>query len=119
MSSSASPAPTSDGQLLGDFEVAITGGVWVAAGVQHAYRIYPVLVQRYDAEAALRQRINALAQRKHTQARNVCDIQLLLDGGAGKTPFTPQMRAISATEVERALEIGFRRSRRTGDGVSG
>ena len=32
MSSSASPAPTSDGQLLGDFEVAITGGVWVAAG---------------------------------------------------------------------------------------
>jgi hypothetical protein len=91
----------------------------ITPGIQHAYRICPVLVQHYDAEAALRQRINALAQRKHTQARNLFDIQLLLDGGAGKTPFTPQMRAISASAVERALEIGFRRSRRTGDGVSG
>jgi hypothetical protein len=31
-SSGASPDLTSGGQLLGDFEVAITGGIWVAAG---------------------------------------------------------------------------------------
>jgi hypothetical protein len=32
--SGTSPDLTSVGQLLGDFEVAITGGFWVAAGVE-------------------------------------------------------------------------------------
>jgi hypothetical protein len=31
-SSGSTPDLTSGGQLLGDFEVAITGGIWVAAG---------------------------------------------------------------------------------------
>jgi len=30
---------TAEGQLLGDFEVAITGGIWVAAGACDTVRL--------------------------------------------------------------------------------
>jgi len=38
-SSGSTPDLTSGGQLLGDFEVAITGGIWVAAGVLFPWKL--------------------------------------------------------------------------------
>jgi len=47
-----------------------------------AYRLPPFMVNHYDAAAALRQKIGALAGRRETQARDVFDLHLLLAGGA-------------------------------------
>src|SRR5688572_6458232 len=43
------------------------------------YRMYPVIVQRYDADAAFAQKVAALALRSSVQARDVFDLKLLID----------------------------------------
>lgn len=48
------------------------------------YQLHPVLSQHYSVEAAFRQKIGALNRRTVTQARDVIDLKLLLDQGAGK-----------------------------------
>ena len=52
-------------------------------GLARAYRLPPFMVNHYDAAAALRQKIGALAGRRKTQARDVFDLHHLLAGGAG------------------------------------
>ena len=78
----ASPLPTKiecsrrgleDGVVLGS----------VDPSVARAYRLPPFMVNHYDAAAALRQKIGALAGRRETQARDVFDLHHLLAGGAG------------------------------------
>lgn len=61
-----------DGAVLGS----------VDPGVARAYRLPPFLVSHYDAAAALRQKIGALAGRRETQARDVFDLHHLLANGA-------------------------------------
>ena len=61
-----------DGAVLGS----------VDPGVARAYRLPPFLVSHYDAAAALRQKIGALAGRRETQARDVFDLHHLLASGA-------------------------------------
>jgi len=46
------------------------------------YRLPPLMVSHYDAGAALRQKIGALAGRRETQARDVFDAHHLLGSGA-------------------------------------
>jgi predicted nucleotidyltransferase component of viral defense system len=71
------------------------------------YRIFPVLVQHYTAEAGFKQKINALASRKSTQARDVFDLKLLLDGGAGSKPLPEALRQLLPQAIECAITVGY------------
>jgi predicted nucleotidyltransferase component of viral defense system len=46
------------------------------------YKLYPIFVSHYSKNSALEQKILALIKRSITQARDVFDIDLLLNGGA-------------------------------------
>jgi hypothetical protein len=83
------------------------------------YRLPPILVQRYLPEAAFRQKIEALAYRKQTQARDVFDLNLLLDTGAGKEPLPQPPRALPSQSSGERHERRLRRIRRPGVGVPG
>jgi hypothetical protein len=50
--------------------------------IARAYQLPPLMISHYDAAAALRQKVGALAGRRETQARDVFDVHLLLAGGA-------------------------------------
>lgn len=71
------------------------------------YELHPVLAQHYSREAAYRQKIRALSGRSITQARDIFDLKLLLDGGAGKEKLPADIRAEIPTALENALTIGF------------
>jgi predicted nucleotidyltransferase component of viral defense system len=71
------------------------------------YRLYPVIVQHYTAAAAIEQKIAALALRTETQARDIFDLNLLLDSHvpaqgelAGVTENVPRA-------IENALRVSF------------
>jgi hypothetical protein len=73
----------------------------------HAYEIFPILAQHYPRESALRQKIEALSGRAVPQARDIFDIKLLLDGGAGKGPLPAEIAAKLSRAVENAMGVGF------------
>lgn len=68
------------------------------------YKLYPVLVQRYDAATAFAQKVAALALRSETQARDIFDLKLLMD--AANAPFTGSPDLLPAA-IENAMTIGF------------
>ena len=49
----------------------------------HAYQLPPFMASHYRADAALGQKIGALANRRELQARDVFDVHHLIAGGAG------------------------------------
>lgn len=71
------------------------------------YQLYPVLAQHYSPEMAFRQKIVALSRRNETQARDIFDLKLLLDGGAGKAALSAEVRAEIPAAVGNAMTIGF------------
>jgi predicted nucleotidyltransferase component of viral defense system len=71
------------------------------------YELYPVLAQHYSREAAFRQKIVALSRRSATQARDIFDLKLLLEGGAGKQKLPADVAAEIPRAVENAMTIGF------------
>jgi hypothetical protein len=71
------------------------------------YRLYPVLVQHYRAAAAFAQKISALALRTQTQARDVFDLKLLIDGGAHAAPLNKAELEHLPEAIENAMSIGF------------
>ena len=68
------------------------------------YRLTPVLVSHYDANTALKQKIRALADRRQVQARDVFDIDLLLNSGACLDKPGGSRHAQAATN---ALNVSF------------
>jgi predicted nucleotidyltransferase component of viral defense system len=72
-----------------------------------SYRLHTVLAQHYSREQAFRQKILALARRNETQARDIFDLKLLLDGGAGQVALPAEPRKEIGEAVENALTIGF------------
>lgn len=72
-----------------------------------AYSMHQVLAQHYTEEAALRQKIVALSKRSETQARDLFDLKLLLDRGAGQKPLPAAIRAEVKPAIEKALTLGF------------
>ncbi len=72
-----------------------------------AYRMYPVLVQHYGAAAAFAQKISALAQRTQTQARDIFDLKLLVDGGAAATPLRKAQLEQLPRAIDNTMSIGF------------
>jgi len=79
----------------------------VDADLMRAYELYPVLSQHYSREAAFCQKIGALSRRTMTQARDIFDLKLLLDGGAGRGKLPAEVAAEIPRAVENALTIGF------------
>jgi predicted nucleotidyltransferase component of viral defense system len=71
------------------------------------YRLYPVLVQHYNASTAFWQKVLALALRSQTQARDVFDLKHLLDsaGAPGEPP--PSVRAKLARAIDNAMSIDY------------
>ena len=79
----------------------------VDAEIIRAYELYPVLAQHYSREAAFRQKIVALSRRSATQARNIFDLKLLIDGGAGKEKLPADVAAEIPRAVNNAMTVGF------------
>jgi len=79
----------------------------VDAELVRNYELYPVLAQHYSREAAFRQKIGALSLRASPQARDIFDLKLLLDGGAGKVRLPAAIAGEIPRAVENAMTIGF------------
>jgi len=79
----------------------------VDADLVRTYALFPVLAQHYSDETALRQKIVALSKRNETQARDIFDLKLLLDRGAGKTALPAGVKREAGPAIEKAMTIGF------------
>lgn len=75
--------------------------------VIRAYRLYPVIVQHYSAGEAFAQKILALALRAQVQSRDVFDLKLLLDAGAGKRPLPEKAAAQLPAAVANAMTVDY------------
>jgi predicted nucleotidyltransferase component of viral defense system len=71
------------------------------------YRLYPVIVQHYTAEAAIEQKIAALALRSQTQARDVFDLNLLLDAHVAAREELGAVAELLPRALENAMSVGF------------
>lgn len=80
----------------------------VLPGIVRPYGLLPPTVNHYAARGAVRQKIQALAARKETQARDVWDLEhLLRTTGVDGSPFSPEERRTVATALERAVGLPF------------
>lgn len=77
------------------------------ADLVRTYALFPVLAQHYSDETALRQKIVALSKRSETQARDIFDLKLLLDRGAGKAAVPAGVKPEVGPAIEKAMTIGF------------
>jgi hypothetical protein len=71
------------------------------------YRLYPVIAQHYAAAAAIEQKVAALALRSQTQARDLFDLNLLLDA---HVPARTDLGAAAQNlprAIENAMNVGF------------
>jgi hypothetical protein len=75
--------------------------------IARGYRLPAMMVSHYDAAAALRQKVGALAGRRETQARDVFDLHLLLGGGATLTDAPRVDRDIIDRACANAMAIDF------------
>lgn len=71
------------------------------------HRLRPILATHYTLETAFTQKVEALIHRTETQARDVFDLNLLLEAGAqgGELPVTVKSKLTQA--CENAIGIGF------------
>ena len=69
-----------------------------------AYGLTPILANHYTPQAALDQKIRALATRREIQARDVFDIDLLLNSGIAPGPADAAMRRQA---LDNALSVTF------------
>ncbi|HSX11099.1 MAG TPA: nucleotidyl transferase AbiEii/AbiGii toxin family protein [Chlamydiales bacterium] len=73
----------------------------------HHHQIYPILANHYTQEAAICQKVDALIHRTEVQARDVFDIQLLLNAGV-QFQFLPNtLREKIDIAIENTLSIEF------------
>lgn len=86
----------------------------VAGGILRAYKLAPLLVPHYDAAAAIRQKIQALAQRTALQARDIFDLFVLSSQWeASETKELPVGREVLKTAEENIFMAGFPQFRDT------
>jgi hypothetical protein len=75
--------------------------------VARAYRLPPFMVSHYDATAALRQKVGALAGRRETQARDVFDVHQLLARGAALPGRPERDRELAERACANAMAVDF------------
>jgi predicted nucleotidyltransferase component of viral defense system len=87
---------TSDGQLKA-----------IDSEIIAAYELYPILLRHYELEQAFLQKVAALAGRTETQARDIFDLDLLINKGV-KTKILQQVGSVQLkTATENALNISY------------
>jgi len=81
---------------------------FVSETVLRGYGMSPLIVPHYDLASAILQKIEALATRPETQARDIFDLHALSTLGHGKdvSPLMPASRIETARE--RLFEVGYR-----------
>ncbi|HZF14487.1 MAG TPA: nucleotidyl transferase AbiEii/AbiGii toxin family protein [Steroidobacteraceae bacterium] len=79
----------------------------VDAEVIRAYRLYPVIVQRYSVHTAFTQKVSALALRDEVQSRDVFDLKLLLDAGGAKHTLPATAAANLSTAIDNARAVDY------------
>jgi predicted nucleotidyltransferase component of viral defense system len=79
----------------------------VDAQIIRTYRLYPVIVQHYSVQAAFAQKVSALALREQVQSRDVFDLKLLLDAGAGAKPLPEPSAAHVAAAINNAMAADY------------
>lgn len=79
----------------------------VDAGLIRTYQLAPVLSQHYSISAAFTQKVGALCRRTVPQARDIFDLKLLLDAGAGQEALPKDVTAELPKAIENAMSIGF------------
>ena len=80
----------------------------VRSEIVRPYGLLAPTVNHYAARGAVRQKIQALAARRETQARDVWDLEhLLRTTGADGSPFSPEEGRTVATALDRALSLPF------------
>jgi hypothetical protein len=75
--------------------------------IARTYQLPPLMVSHYDAAAALRQKIGALARRRETQARDVFDVHHLLAGGAALAAGPDLDKDVLERACANAMAIDF------------
>jgi len=86
-----------DGAVLGSVDPALA----------RANRLPPFMVSHYDAAAALRQKIRALAGRRETQARDVFDLHQLLARGAALSGPADRSEGLVEQACANAMAVDF------------
>lgn len=71
------------------------------------YRFYPVLLNHYNKQTALLQKINALQYRTETQARDVFDLKWLIDRGVTLEKNNALSAKNKALVTERIQELTY------------
>lgn len=71
------------------------------------YQLYPILINHYTQEAAFCQKIDALIHRTEVQARDIFDLQLLLNRGLDPQCIPEILRKKLDIAIENTLSIGF------------
>ena len=78
----------------------------VDAEIIARYKLYPVLAQHYSPGTALIHKIEALALRNETQARDVFDLKLLFDANV-RPDLNAAARKLIPEAVVKAIGMGF------------
>lgn len=78
----------------------------VDAELINRYRLYAVFTQHYTPAVAFLHKVEALALRNQTQARDLFDLKLLLDMSA-RPPAGDDLGRILPAAVDNAIGIGF------------
>ncbi len=72
-----------------------------------AYRLPPLMLSHYGPDAALRQKLGALAHRTETQARDVFDLHHLIASGAGGDALGRVSREVASKARANAVTLDF------------
>ncbi|MFQ5792641.1 MAG: nucleotidyl transferase AbiEii/AbiGii toxin family protein [Acidobacteriota bacterium] len=86
-----------------------TGTVFEAVDPQviKAHELSPIMANHYDAQAAYEQKVEALITRTTTQARDVFDLNLLLNSGVDRRISNRALRARLAEAQSNAMSVTF------------
>lgn len=71
------------------------------------YKTIPIIVNHYNLKAMFNQKINALIHRTETQARDVFDLQLLVDAGASLKDLDLSLKSQLPLAIEHLTNITF------------
>lgn len=71
------------------------------------YKMYPIVTNHYTLKAAFNQKINALVNRTETQARDVFDLQLLINAGASLQDLDLNLQNKIPIAIENLININF------------
>ncbi len=72
-----------------------------------SYRLSPIMLNHYDAHTAYEQKVEALTTRSTTQARDIFDLNLLLNTGVDKSISNEKLKSRLREAQSNAMSITF------------